>query len=122
MAEEELRQDLMEFQKTRNQLMAFSSQKLQTQAQISSISAALEELKGSNEKKVYKATGAILIQKDTEQVRGELEEEKKGLELRLGTLQKQEESSLNKLNKLKGKIEKAGKKEDTAEEEETTAE
>ena len=96
---------LMEFERNRSQLMNVSAQKQQLQVQSMTLKQALEELGKTKEKKVYKAVGNILIQSDTSVVKKELSEKQKSVELRLKTVQKQEDSLINKLNKLKSEIE-----------------
>ena len=74
-----------------------------------SMKQALEELGKTKEKRVYKAVGNILIQEDTLKVKKDLEEKKTSVDLRLKTLQKQEDSLINKLNKLKSELEAGSK-------------
>lgn len=107
--EQEFQNDLIEFERSRQQLMSISAQKQQFQLQGSATGAALEELKKTKEKKVYKAVGNILILSGVTAVAKELEEQKESGELRVKTLQKQEDSIIEKLNKLKVKIEQAQK-------------
>ena len=111
-------QDLMEFERNRNQLLSISSQKQQLQFQASALKNALDELEKTSEKKVYKAVGNILILSDAKKVKEGLEKQKETLELRLKTMKKQEEVAIEKLNKLKSEIEAAQKKSDGKGEEE----
>ena len=107
-SEEELRQTAQEFERNRLQMLNTSAQKQQLQLQNAAISAALDELKETKEKKVYKAVGNILILSDVAKVQKELKEQKESTELRAKTLQKQEDILIDKLNKLKSKLESAG--------------
>jgi len=120
MAEEqdpkEIESKLIEFERNRVQLLNTTGQKQQMQLQSGAMEQALEELEKTKEKKVYKAVGNILIQCDTEKVKKELKEKKEGTDLRIKTMQKQEESLVNKLNKLKAELEKTGKESKTAKE------
>jgi len=100
-----------EFERSRAQLMNISAQKQQMQIQSVTLGQALEELGKTKEKKVYKAVGNILIQTETGKVKKELKEKKDTVDLRLKTLQKQEDSLINKLNKLKSEIESSQKPE-----------
>lgn len=102
---------MMEFEKNRAQLLSISSQRQQLQVQSMTLKQALDELEKTKEKKVLKAVGNILIQSDTGTVKKEVKEKKESAELRLKTLQKQEESLVNKLNKIKSEIESAQKEE-----------
>ena len=96
---------VQDFERSRAQLFNISGQKQQMQLQSASMKQALEELTKTKEKKVYKAVGNILIQSDTAKVKKELQDKKESLDLRIKTMQKQEDSLVNKLNKLKSEIE-----------------
>jgi len=100
---------IAQFERSRMQLMNISGQKQQLQIQSLTLKQALDELAKTKEKKVYKAVGNILIQSDTIKVKKELDEKKNSVDLRLKTLQKQEDSMVNKLNKLKSEIESTQK-------------
>ena len=120
MAEEqdpkEIESKIIEFERNRVQLLNTTGQKQQMQLQSGAMGQALEELEKTKEKKVYKAVGNILIQCDTEKVKKELKEKKEGIDLRVKTMQKQEESLVNKLNKLKAGLENTGKESKTGKE------
>ena len=118
MAEMENQQDVQEFVRKRQQLLTISNQKQQLQAQHAALEAALKELSESAEPKVYKAIGNILILKDITDVKKELSETVEQADLRVKTLAKQEESLVNRLNKLKAGLEgKLGKDKDDDDEE-----
>ncbi|MDP6670512.1 MAG: prefoldin subunit [archaeon] len=105
----EIQQKVMDFERSRNQLMGVSSQKQNLQIQSQTLKTTLEELEKTKEKRVYKAVGNILILSDTSAVKKDVKEKQESAELRLKTLQKQEESLVNKLNGLKSEIEAAQK-------------
>ena len=105
----ELQDTINEFERNRIQLMNVSAQKQQLQFQSNTLQASLDELKKTKEKKVYKAVGNILILSDTKNVQKELREQKDSADLRVKTLQKQEDALIEKLNKLKSQIEKSQK-------------
>jgi len=102
-----VQQNLVEFERNRNQLMGVSSQKQQLELQAEALKQALEELKATKEEKAYKAVGNIMIQKPTKDLQKELDEQRDSVELRIKTMQKQEDILIDKLNKLKAVIEKA---------------
>lgn len=104
MSNEAQQQAIIEFEKNRNQLIVVSGQKQQYQVQSATMGEAISELEKTSEKKVFKAIGNILIQEDTDSVKKELSEKKESVDLRLKTLQKQEEMLVSKLNKLKSDI------------------
>ena len=101
----ENQQDRIDFERQRNQLMQLSSQKQQLQFQTKMLKDALEEISKTKEEKVLKAVGNIMIQTPVTEVKKELVEEVEAMELRLKTVQKQEDISIDKMNKLKKKIE-----------------
>jgi len=103
------RTTIAEFERSRAQLMNISGQKQQLQIQSLTLKQALDELAKTKEKKVFKAVGNILIQSDTVDVKKEMKEKKESVDLRLKTVQKQEDSLVNKLNKLKSEIESGQK-------------
>jgi prefoldin beta subunit len=101
----DMQQLVNDFEKSRMQLMNVSSQRQNFQVQSDVIDESLEELGKTKEKKVYKAVGNILILSDIKDVEKELKEQKETTSLRLKTMKKQEESLVEKLNKLKSEIE-----------------
>lgn len=84
--------------KYRQQLMFLSNQKQQLQFQLNVLDGTLKELEKTTEKKVYKGVGNIFILKDKEEVVKETKDLKETLDLRMKTLQKQEEETLKKIN------------------------
>lgn len=119
MNQQELQQNIAEFERNRNQLLNVSSQKQQLQFQSNALNASLEELKKTSEKKAYKAVGPIMVLCDVKDLQKELGEQKESADLRVKTLQKQEDTLIEKLNKLKAKIEESTKPETTPSNEET---
>jgi prefoldin beta subunit len=107
MNQEEMQKTLMEFERNRGQLVNVSNQKQQVQLNVNVLGKALEELDKTSEKKVYQAVGNIMILKETKTVKKEMKEQKESLELRVKTLQKQEDALIDKLNSLKTEIEGA---------------
>ena len=74
-------------------------------AYLGSDIALLYQQLEDNKLKVYKAVGNILIEKDAKKVEKELKDAKETLEVRIEALQKQEDSLVNRLNKIKAQIE-----------------
>lgn len=103
--EQNMQQMMAEFERSRMQLMNITMQKQQLQAQSKVLQEALDELKNTKEKKVYKAVGNILILSDTKKVEKDLKGQKDSVDLRAKTMQKQEDSLIDKLNKLKSQLE-----------------
>ena len=114
MEQQELQQNIAEFERNRNQLMNTSAQKQQLQFQSSALNAALEELNKTSEKKAFKAVGNILVLCEVKDLQKELSEQKESTDLRVKTLQKQEDAFVEKLNKLKSRIEESASQKDSA--------
>lgn len=112
MAQNNKQQSVAEFARTRDQLISISAQKQQYALQSATLQMSIDELSKTSEKKVYKAVGNILVLVDTAAAKKEVEEQKETLDLRIKTLQKQEDSSVQKLNKLKSEIEGKGDADD----------
>jgi prefoldin beta subunit len=69
------------------------------------INASLEEMNKTKEKTVYKVVGNVLFPKDSKEMEKELKEKKESTELRLKTVEKQEENIVKKLNSMRAKLE-----------------
>lgn len=105
MAAMDIRTKIVEFEQQRQTLMNMNMQLQQTQASVAGVEKALEELSHSEEEKVYKAVGNILILRSTKDVKKELEDLKETQSVRVKTLEKQEKSLVEKLNTLRAQIE-----------------
>ncbi|HEV8289505.1 MAG TPA: prefoldin subunit beta [Candidatus Norongarragalinales archaeon] len=106
---EDLRADITSFQAMQQQAQIIDYQKQQTQLQIADLDKALEEIEHA-QGTVYRAAGPILVPKPKDVLKKELLEEKETLELRQGTLDKQEQKIRERLEQLKAKIENASQK------------
>lgn len=103
----EIREKIMEFEKQRQVLMNITLQKQQLEASVNALGKSLEELGKTDESKVYKAAGAIMVLRDAKEVKKELEEMRESQSLRMKTLDKQEKTLVDKLNALRVEIEAA---------------
>ncbi|MDO8634133.1 MAG: prefoldin subunit [archaeon] len=99
-------QSISEFERGRAQLAGISAQKQQLSIQAESLGASIEEIKKTKEEKVYKFAGPIMLLAPTQDVLVDLESRKESVDLRLKTVEKQENILVDKLNKLKSEIEK----------------
>ncbi len=102
---------IAEFERSRSQLAGISAQKRNLQAQLSMLDTTSEELSKTKEKTVYKAVGNILVPAGTNAVVKDVKKQKETVDLRMKTVQKQEDALMEKLNKLKTEIEGKDKKE-----------
>ena len=102
---EEMNKLIQDFERSRMQLGALENQSQSLTMQSKVMDEALKELGETKEKKVYKAVGNILILSDTDKVKKELKEQKETVDLRVKTVKKQEQTTIDKLNSLKIEIE-----------------
>ena len=104
---EEISATIAEFERSRSQLMGVSAQKAQLQAQRDALEKSLEELKATKEEKVFKVAGNIMVLTNAKQALKDVEEQKESVDLRYKTVDRQETTIIDKLNKLKQEIEKS---------------
>ncbi|MFH0971519.1 MAG: prefoldin subunit beta [Candidatus Micrarchaeota archaeon] len=110
MAEEELRNEIIEFQNMQQQMQLVSMQKQQIQVQLQEIERASEELLKTQEKATcYKLVGSVFIPKAPAALKKELADEKESLELRKSGLLKQEAKLSERFGVLRKKLEAAQK-------------
>ena len=107
MNESEQRVAIMEFEKNRQMLGNLSAQKQQMLMQAEVHKASLDELKDTKEKTVMKVVGNLIVNKDKKDMEKELKEKVESIELRVKTMEKQEELTVKKLTVLKSQIEGA---------------
>ena len=101
----EMQQMLMELQAYQQQMQTVMMQKENLSSQSMDADKALEELKKATSDEVYKAVGPILIKSTRKDLELELSEKKETIELRLKSLQKQEDRLKDKLSENQGKFE-----------------
>lgn len=104
MAEKVSGEELREFEKHRVNLYQLSQQKQQLQVITSTIDSTIEEINNSDEEKVYKAVGNIMILKDKNKVKEELEKQKESIDLKLKTVESQEKTTMDKMAQIRSKI------------------
>jgi prefoldin beta subunit len=80
------------------------TQKQKLSIELNETTLASEELEKETDT-VYKSIGTILVKVKKEDLKGELAEKKENLEVRLKTLERQEQRLLEKLKNLRAKIE-----------------
>ena len=96
---------LIELQTFQQQMQTVLLQKESLSIQNMEIDKALEELKKTEHNDVYKAVGPILIKSTKKELSKELNEKKETIELRLKSLQKQENRLKEKLKESQEKFE-----------------
>lgn len=101
----EAQQILMDLQTFQQQMQTVLIQKESLNVQSTEIDKALEELKKATTEDVYKAVGPILIKSTKKDLEKELGEKKETMELRLKSLQKQEDRLKERLKEAQEKFE-----------------
>lgn len=87
---EDLSRDLMEYENMEKQLEVLLIQKHQLQVQLNEIKHALDELLKSKGD-VYRSVGSIVLATTKEDAQADLKERKELIELKINTMDKQEE-------------------------------
>ncbi len=105
----QLQDQIARLQQLRNQLQMIMQQRQQTELRLREVEEAVEELEKTDSKTpIYKSAGSILIKtKGKTKILKELKENKESLDLRKGTLEKQEGRTREKLNELQSKVQNA---------------
>jgi prefoldin beta subunit len=101
----ETQQMLIELQTFQQQMQTVMVQKESLNIQNMEITKALDELKKATTEDVYKAVGPILIKSTRKDLDKELTEKKETIDLRLKSLQKQEDRIRDKLKEVQDKFE-----------------
>lgn len=106
MAESELQketeQKISQLQMYEQSLQSFLAQKQQFQAQLVETESALEEIQHTDT--AYKIVGNIMALANTTELKAELESRKEMMELRIRSIEKQENQVREKTQKLQSEI------------------
>jgi len=116
----ETQEILIELQTFQQQVQTVLIQKESLNLQNMEIDKSMEELKKVVNEDVYKAVGPILIKSNKKDLETELKEKKETIDLRLKSLQKQEDRLKEKMKEAQEKFELVFKKQGKSEK--TTAE
>ncbi len=102
-------QKMQEMQFLEQNLQNLLMQKQAFQMELTETTAALKEINLSKEE-VYKIVGQLMIQTDKKKMLDELQNKEKILELRMKSIEKQEKSLTEQLEKVRDDVMKAIKK------------
>ena len=104
----QIQQEVAKFQQIQQQLQAVTSQKMQYGMTLCETKSSPEEINAAGDDVVvFSSAGSILIQKKKETVSTELQEKIDSLELRIGSLDKQEKTMATKASQLQKQIQDA---------------
>ena len=101
----ELEEVMNQLQGQNQQLQGIVSQKQTYMLQMHELEKALEHLAGVKDQKVYRAVGPLIIEAGKDEVKKELEENREDVDLRIKTLETQEEKIKKKLKENQKKLE-----------------
>jgi len=101
---EKLKDKLEQLKVLQSNLEMVVFQKHTLQSQLNEIENALKEIDKMDKEEVYKLVGNLLIKKSKEEVKKELLDRKEVIEIRLESLNKQEEKIREKITKLQAEI------------------
>ncbi len=94
-----------QLQQLQQQLQAVITQRAQVEALLRDTEDALKELNSvSDDTPIYKSVGGVLVKEDREKVIKELTEKKETYEIRLKTLQRQEEKLRERIAETQKKL------------------
>ncbi len=104
----DLQAEVEEFQKTYRQLSTIATQRQQVIMQIEELKQASDYLKKSkDDTTIFKAVGNLLVQTQKKDANKEVDDRLELFELREKTMKKQEDSTREKLEDMRKKLEKA---------------
>ena len=109
--DEQTRKGLLEYQNLQQNLQFSAMQKQQLAIQLDEVQKALEELEKAGEgTEIYRAVGSVFVRKDRGSLKNELLEEKESIELRKGSLEKQEKKMAERFESLRKELEASMRK------------
>jgi prefoldin beta subunit len=104
----QLRHQVAQFQQLQQQAQVLLNQRQQLEILLRETERALEELgKLQADAVVYKSVGTLLIKSGKAEVEKQLKEDKETLDLRIKTVQRQEERAVQRLQEMQGKLDSA---------------
>lgn len=101
-ANKDMEEKISQLQMIEQNMQAILAQKQQFQAQLAEIDSALEEIKKSEE--AYKIVGNLMIKSDRKTLEDDLKKKKEIVELRLKTMERQENMLKEKAQKTQADV------------------
>ena len=105
----QMKNQLNQLEQIRQQIQVVGAQRSQLESQKKEVALALDGLSNlPDDASVFKTMGTILVRReDRETLKVELEEEKESLEVRVGTLEKQETKLKERFGELQQSLQEA---------------
>ena len=104
---ENIQQELMQFQQLQSQYQIIVSQLQSLKIEMSETDAALNELSKTENPVVYKSIGSILIKSEKPGLLDDLNKKKESIDIRIKTIEKQEDRVKKKLEEMQKNLQKA---------------
>ncbi|HNZ87493.1 MAG TPA: prefoldin subunit beta [Methanofastidiosum sp.] len=104
---ENIQQELMQFQQLQSQYQIIVSQLQSLKIEMSETDAALNELSKTENPVVYKSIGSILIKSEKPDLLEDLNKKKESIDIRIKTIEKQEDRVKKKLEEMQKNLQKA---------------
>jgi prefoldin beta subunit len=104
-----IQNQLTQFEQVRQQLQAITTQRIQIESQLREIENASEELKSVTKKKaIYKRVGGLFVKvDDPKKLKDQLKEKKETYDIRIKTLERQENQLKERYGELQQEISEA---------------
>ena len=106
MNEQEARGKIAQYQSLQQQMQSLMVQKETMQMQLIETDKTIEELDKVKDEKVYKISGQIMISKTPDEAKSELNETKEAIEIRLQSIEKNEEKITARVKELENELKK----------------
>ena len=104
----QVQNQIAQLQQVQQQAQAISGQKVQVEVALSETTMALEEIDKLDENPViYQRVGDLLVKSEKAKVKDKLSEQKETFELRLKTLERQEERIQKRFTQLQQQVREA---------------
>ena len=102
---------IMQFQTYQQQSQMITGQKDIMKAQIIELGNCLTELEKSGNREIFKSVGPMLIKTSKEEMQKDLKEKKESMEVRLKSMDSEDNKLKEKVKELQEKIQESMKKE-----------
>ncbi|MBI2543171.1 MAG: prefoldin subunit [Candidatus Aenigmarchaeota archaeon] len=106
MDEEQAKEMVGQYQHYQQQMQSIMIQRDTMQLQLFEVNKALEELAKTKNEKAYKITGQIMVIKPVEEIKVELTQQKEALEIKIKSMENNEQKVTQKLKELEAQLKK----------------
>lgn len=104
---ENIQQELMQFQQLQSQYQIIVSQLQSLKIEMTETDVALNEISKTENPVVYKSIGSILVKSEKPDILDDLNKKKESIDIRIKTIEKQEDRVKKKLEEMQKNLQKA---------------